>query len=280
MRAEMTRIAGGNDSGKIIESCKQLFNQWCGFDFFLKDNLKVKILAPEEGIAGYERFCNQYFPNYLDEYSDDYAADGYIDTFKAQAFINGTLYGILLRSGAADNPVGWYEIILHEMSHIFCIIHEKDGTNFFYTYCTNDESGAIAARYAIWREFIADYMAAHINPYLHLLPVSELRKEVRLDDTNVFWGSQNAKTSVSSVLTSIFLNKQVYSSNNIDDILLYLSNNRIFASKTILDLYARLLDTIFNQISKEKFWEISVDFIESVGSTYVGLLMWKTASLK
>lgn len=89
----------------------------------------------------------------------------YIDTFGAQAFVNGTLYGILLHSGAADNPAGRYEIILHEMSHIFRIAKEANGANFFHTYCVDDESGVIVAGYAVWREFIADYMAAHITPF-------------------------------------------------------------------------------------------------------------------
>ncbi len=280
MRTEMTRIAGGNDISKIVESCKQLFNQWCGFDFFHEDNLKVKILTSKEGIAGYECFCKQYFPSYLDKYSDDYTAEGYIDTFGAQAFVNGTLYGILLRSGTAENSAEWYDIILHEMSHIFCIAKEANGANFFHSYCIDDENGVIVAGYAVWREFIADYISAHINPFFHWIITDELREQVRLWDQDVFASNKDAKLAVSCLLADIFLNKQVNSSNNMGDILRYLDANRIFSSKAILEYYIILLETIFQQVSKNEFWKISVDFIESVGSAYLGLLVRKTTETR
>lgn len=280
MRAEMTRIVGGNDIGKIIESCKHRFNQWCGFDFFHEDNLKVKILTPEEGIAGYERFCKQYFPSYLDEYSDDYTAEGYIDTFGAQAFVNGALYGILLRSGEANDPPGWYEIVLHEMSHIFCIVHEKGGTNFFRTYCVDSENGAITVGYAVWREFIADYISVRINPFFHWITTGELRERVRFWDRDIFAPTKDAEAAASCLLADIFSNKQVNSFSNARDILQYLNANRIFPSKAILEYYTILLETIFQQVSKNEFWKISVDFIESVGSAYLGLLMHKIMGTK
>jgi len=62
-------LAGGSDICAIIESYKQLFNEACGSNFFHDDNLKAAILQPERGIADYEKFCKQYFPNYFSKKS-------------------------------------------------------------------------------------------------------------------------------------------------------------------------------------------------------------------
>ena len=47
-----------------------------------------------------------------------------MDSFEAQAFINGDVYGILCSLDSDMEPNRWYEIILHELVHIYCTTHE------------------------------------------------------------------------------------------------------------------------------------------------------------
>lgn len=274
------RLAGGGDMPAIIECCKQLFNKACGEDFFREDNFKASILNPEKGIADYKDFCEQYFPNYLSKYSDDYTQDGYVDTFRAQAFVNGDIYGIIIRQDAAERDENLYAIILHEMSHIFCIVREKGGINFFNTYCIDNENKVFAIGYSIWREFIADYMAAHINPFFEPLSIVPLRKSVRFYDDGVVSFTRDSKGSASCLLADIFLSTQICSLKSIKEVLYWLETHNIFKSKLRLSRYNILLELIFLQISKEECWKISLDFIESLGSAYMGIVAWTAVDSK
>jgi len=98
----------------VIEICKQIFNETLGQNFFKDNNLKVAFCNSENSAAVYEEFCKQFFPLYLGE--------GYSrTTYTAQAFTNEIdgVYGILVCLDTGPESGEWYQIILHEMSHIF-----------------------------------------------------------------------------------------------------------------------------------------------------------------
>ena len=48
-----------------------------------RDNTVLAFFTPENGLEVYEQFCREHFPKNLDE---DYKAEGYFQTFAAQAF--------------------------------------------------------------------------------------------------------------------------------------------------------------------------------------------------
>lgn len=128
MKKGIVELAGNDDINAIIECSKQLFNSAVGTDFFHEDNLKIAFFTLENGVSVYEEFCQQFFPKYL---ATDYAQDGYMASFKAQALVNRNIYGILIFQRPNVCTDEWYKIILHEMSHIFCMVHELDGDSFF-----------------------------------------------------------------------------------------------------------------------------------------------------
>ena len=60
-----------------------------------RDNTVLAFFTPNNGLEVYERFCRDYFPKNLDE---DYKAEGYFQSFAAQAFAGGGRYGVMIRS--------------------------------------------------------------------------------------------------------------------------------------------------------------------------------------
>lgn len=258
----------------VIRSCKRFFNDTLNEEFFRDDNLKVTFMTLENGVKVYEAFCRQFFPEYLEE---NYTAPGYMESFTAQAFVNKDVYGILAR---LDTGIefswydSWYEIILHEMSHIFCVVHEIGGENFFEKYCEDKaedstRNGLICAGYAIWREFIADYIAAQINPFFSPLSMRELKKEVSELDKE--WNSTNpkAKTFVSQMLADILLNSKVRQQKNSEAILQLLEKEKVFTSKVPGTSYSGMIRILYKQLLQDECWKINVDFILKLGEEYL-----------
>lgn len=101
-----------------------------GLDFSKDDCLKVAFCTFENRAAVYEDFCTRFFPLYL---AEGYSRD---DFFTAQAFTNADtgIYGILICLDMEQEPSDWYQIILHEMSHLFCLTREIAGDNFTAKY--------------------------------------------------------------------------------------------------------------------------------------------------
>ena len=55
---------------------------------------------PENGVAVYERFCQEHFPNMLEE--TNYKEPGYFASVGAQAFVSDSEYGVLI-----NERIGW-----------------------------------------------------------------------------------------------------------------------------------------------------------------------------
>ena len=264
---------------EIIEYCTSIFNSTVEENFLNGQNLKIEFFNLENGITVYKRFCKQYFPSYLEKYHDDYTQDGYMDSFVAQAFINGDVYGILCSLDADINPNCWYETILHEMTHIYCTTHESGGEKFFEKYCVDENGenpdGTMGAGYAVWREFIAYYWGAELSPFSTSLSLVQVREKVRDIDEDVGAKNPAAKMLVSQMLAYIFRNPTVRQADNVATIFELLKRNRIFASEARMKCYKSLIETVFEQLLKEDYWKISPFFIDDLGSAYIGMLGWR-----
>ncbi len=57
-----------------------------------RQDLRLSGGRNKNGVTVYGQFCKQYFPSYVTKYHDDYTKEGYMDSFAAQAFINGDVY--------------------------------------------------------------------------------------------------------------------------------------------------------------------------------------------
>lgn len=275
-----TDHADKRDLKEIIECCMSIFNSAVGCNFLNAQNLKVEFFHLKNGITVYEQFCKQYFPSYFSKYHDDYTKEGYMGSFVAQAFINCDVYGILCSLDADVEPNCWYEIILHEMAHIYCITHETDGGNFFEKYCFHldekgkaEPNGTMAAGYTVWREFIAYYLGAELAPFSSPLSLARVREKVRDLEKDVDMDNPDTKMLVSQILAHIFQNPTVRRAENAATVYEILEKNRIFASKVRIECYKQLIETIFVQLLKNDYWKISPFFIDDLGSTYIGMLV-------
>lgn len=255
----------------VIEDCKQVFNEEIGEELFSGNNLKVVFFTPDNGIEVYEKFCKEYFPNWQGEV---YKEPGYMESFAAQAFVNKNIYGIMVRMDMTIHPDEWYQIILHEMSHIFCIVKEFNGKNFYSDYYAKLEANTfeksyVGVGYAIWREFIAEYFAATTFKYKDY-SIAEFRDKVRSYDEEI--GEKESKLWLSYMFALIFSQSKIRNAGSVEAVVDYLIKHNIFAEKTIAESYKEIIARLFNQISKDEYWKISYDFIFLLGEDYMSFI--------
>lgn len=265
------------DIEEIIECCKSIFNSVVHEDFLNNQNLQVEFFNAKNGVSIYERFCNQYFPSYVSEYHDNYTEDGYMNSFVAQAFVNGNIYGILCSLDADINPNFWYEAIFHEMTHIYCKTHEFMGKDFFKEYCLGEkeESGVdviIADGYAVWSEFVAYCWGAELDPFSNPLSMRQVREEIRELDAHIVAENAEVKTVVSQMLAHIFRNPDVRNTGSAVTAFELIEKNSVFATKERAKSFQPLITTIFEQLQTDNYVEISPFFMDDLGSAYRGML--------
>lgn len=255
----------------VIEECKLIFNEEIGEELFRENNLKVVFFTPDNGIEVYEKFCEEYFPNWKGEI---YKEPGYMESFTAQAFVNKNIYGIMVCVDMTIHPNQWYPIILHEMSHIFCNVKEFNGNSFYCDYYANLEENTfeksfIGVGYAIWREFIAEYFAATTFKYEDY-SIPELRDRVRSYDEKI--GAKESKLWLSYMFALIFSQSKIRNAGSAEAVVDYLIKHNIFAKSTIAESYKGIIARLLNQISKDEYWKFSCDFIFSLAEDYMSFI--------
>lgn len=257
----------------VIEACKPIFDDAFGLDFSRDDCLKVAFCTFENRAAVYEDFCTRFFPLYL---AEGYNRD---DFFTAQAFTNADtgIYGILICLDTEQEPSDWYQIILHEMSHLFYITREISRDNFNARYPKEKikedlHNGNIYVGYTVWREFIADYIAYQLNPIVGPITLSRLREVVRELDKGIHTDNPDRSVNASQILAYIFVTVKIQEATDIETIFQALERNRIFPSKERCMLYRVIIRLIFHQLEDDFFWEITPQFIEEIGMAYLLLV--------
>lgn len=258
----------------LVHEGSDFFNEAIGEALFNDQNLKVAFYNMDNGADVYTQFCEQYFPRNLDEIHRD---PKHLSSMVAEAFIGDGVYGMLLRLGTNIRREEWPHIILHELSHIFCTVHELGGRNFYQEYCEDDggdtiRNGIINAGYAVWREFIADYIATSISLTERPLSLPAMKKEVHLLEDEVYWGNSEAKKAVSLILAYIFTNRRISQCKSFDQVRDVLSQHRIFKETAQRPFYDRLCLLVYQQLEHDPCWEISLDFIMALGRAYLSII--------
>ena len=187
----------------------EMFNDCLDSDIS-EENVLLEFFTPSTGLEVYERFCEQHFPQMLEE---AYTEDGYFESFGAQAFLNEDEYGVLIREDIDFTLGELLQMFLHEISHLYCSRNEIDGGNFFDKYCmgSGPEDGMMNAGYAIWRETVADILAdSIISEYatITLASVNDIVKEYygKLSPEN-----PESKKAMSLIIVYIMISKEVAS---------------------------------------------------------------------
>lgn len=238
-----------------------------------RDNTVLAFFTPDNGLEIYEQFCQKYFPKNLDE---NYTAEGYFQSFAAQAFVGEGRYGVMIRSDLDFPPAELRRIFLHEISHLFCWENEIEDGGFFDRYCmgSGTEDGMINAGYAIWREAVADIMADSVLSDYTSLTLEDVREEIGRLYHLLSPANPDSKKCMSLIIVYIMLTKEVGGAAE------WYSAETGLKKHLGLDdrmLYA-ILKMVFDNLhqSQSPFWSITPEFIMDLGETYLSLLSFKS----
>lgn len=243
-----------------------MFNECLDSDIS-KENVLLAFFTPENGVAVYESFCRDHFPKLLEE---PYKEEGYFESFGAQAFVNDTEYGVLIREDIDLTLGGVLQMFLHEISHLYCTKNEIEGGGFFDKYCmgSGPEDGMINAGYAIWREAVADIMADSIISEYATTTLSAIKKFVKEYYGEISPANPASKKAMSLIIVYIMISREVASTKDWNE-----ANRAIKRSIRIDEpLLEAMLKQVFDQLHRSPFWEITPEFIMTLGETYVSLL--------
>ncbi len=247
----------------------ELFNDALGSDIS-QDNTVLAFFTPANGITMYESFCERYFPKSL---AEKYKVKGYFEGFAAQAFVEGDLNGVLIRSDPPFADEEWDRIFLHEISHIYCTRNEIEGGCFFDRFCMGEglADGAINSGYAIWREAIADIMADTVANEYTQFNIWDIQDNVQYLYDQMEIENPDSKKIMSVILSQIMLCHEVAGTEQWEEAEAAIKDALFFPESNMMDL----LKLVFDNLHRDPFWKISVEFIMDLGDLYMAVLTRK-----
>ena len=153
---------------QTIEKAICSFNKYFEYCFSL-NNVMIRFFTAENGKEVYEEFAAKYGFQHEEVTKESFVTVG------GEAFAFGyhegqEVDGIMLREEVPLLEL--YHIVLHELSHIYCMREEIEGGHYFKRFCAGNPTtreeiiadGTMNAGYAVWREFIAEYFAQAVDP--------------------------------------------------------------------------------------------------------------------
>lgn len=243
----------------LVECAVNAMNEVFGAEFN-KDNLVVCFHDPDEDVR--DIFMQEF----------GFEVEGTGEDGIAEAFCYGKdgKDGILICRMTDEGRI--VHTLLHELSHIFCIHNEIEGGRFFDRYCMGErsvEDGTINAGYAIWREIIAEVMAKEISPDMTPRKLDEsMQREI---------DHYRKVTSPSNPADKYALSNMIDTIMCLDEVKDGISWTELEKRLTALDTpYMSVVELAFEQLRKQKPYEISSDFIMALGNAF---LFGKTARL-
>ncbi len=254
----------------LINQAFQMFNDQMNTDYSF-DNVDVMLTEAKKADRDIAEFARR-FP---DDTDDIVFTPGYYKMIKGEAFVSEGKVGFIVRTDIEERGAEWLHVVLHELSHIFCATHElKDGSDFYERYCKRSyegsvTEGAINGGYAIWREFIAEFLARLVD--LNMLDYS-LRGNTkyingRLEE--IAGGAPFVKTKKTNLLVDVMTAKEVLGAPDKETAFGKLGKFKRLQTVS----WIKLLNTVYDQLfdDKRNFWEIDFEFIESLGNNYLAL---------
>jgi len=255
---------------QIAYDAMECFSEGMHFDIS-PENTILAFFTPENGIKVYEDLCKRYFPDWLNE---NYSVEGYFNTFAASAFV-GEKYGILIRLDLDMTAADWFEIFLHEISHIYCTVNEIDGGYFFDKYCNQKsdyDNGIINAGYAIWREAVADIMAHTVTWYPSMYTLEYVKPMCLELQAEIYFENPDSKKAVSLFLAYLMLTNEVRNSQSWQQAEQQIREVINFDDEMIYPI----IKSVYQNLQKDDYWTITPDFIMNIGEAYLWLLTNKS----
>ncbi|MCM1508888.1 MAG: hypothetical protein NC177_17410, partial [Ruminococcus flavefaciens] len=203
----------------------------------------------------------------------EYMTEGYFESFAASAFV-GEKYGILIRLDLDMTAAEWFEIFLHEISHIYCSVNEIDGGLFFDRFCNGSkgvEDGIMNAGYAIWREAIADIMAHEVNLYSGMYTLQYVKPYIDELYRSLSHRNPDSKKAMSLILAYLMLTNEIEQSENWQQAEKQICNVMKFDDEMIY----RIVEMVYENLRKSEYWRITSEFVYELGEGYLTLITEK-----
>lgn len=166
----------------------------------------------------------------------------YLNGIAAEALVGEKGSAVLLRTDLQMGNVAIVHTILHELSHIFCVLNEYGGRSFQQEYCHDEENQFLITGYSIWSEFVAEYMARRIEDApafpLRRRKLTPLLRRIRVNNPQ-------AKRALSDYLALVMIGTGADSLP-----------------------FQGMIQLVEKQMSREAYYEISEFFISDLGSMY------------
>ena len=254
----------------FVDAAFGIFNDRIGTDYS-RENIEVKFITAENADKEIPKFLKKY-PEAVEE---QMLEPGYYEYINAEAFVTSKKSGILIRTDIRESGPWWRHIMLHEISHIFCTTHElNDGSLFFKKYCldyaeSSIEDGIINAGYAIWREFIAEYMATLVDSEIRMMTLKQNEKHINEIISDIEAGVSNVKECIEAVMIDTLCTRDVLDAPDKKAAFEKLGRYKKIQSVS----WQALLNTVYDQLhdKNKSVWEINLDFITTLGSNYLAI---------
>lgn len=260
----------------IFLQAMTLFDSKMNYDFS-PDNVMIAFCTLKNIREVYTSFTKRY-----GFHSENRSMESFRSQL-AEAFIGktdidspGHVDGILIRT---DPPVEFDKqeyymlIIVHELAHIFSCANEIKtariaGEGFYDLYCSGAPSssaesitdGQINGGYAVWREFVADYMAGMVLDHPHR-SLKDIKQNLFELASNVKAGNPSAKTSLSRYLSMAFDSTEFKAAK---------TWGNFEAALSSLELpFISVIELIYRHLQHDKYYEITLEFIQELGALYL-----------
>lgn len=236
------------------------------------EDIKIAFFNSDNGIEVCKEFCRKYFPN---QYEMKYTQQDFIDNSAAAAFVSDEYYGILIKTDTGDTYAQIMHTLIHELAHCFCITNEIEGGNFYKKHCETGSEN-ISIGHKIWREAIADiiaekiitrdsfrsieFFAEQINYYYDMIHSSDMGISIQ---------------ALSLVAVATMVSYEVMATNEWSEAKSIITDTTDVKDEKVLNL----LEKIYCNIRKPKYWEISKKFIEELGDIYYAIRVAKMDTL-
>ena len=257
---------------KLVDMAFQIFNDQMDTDYS-RENVDVKLITADTPVDEIAEFLAR-FPDACEEAMFE---PGYYRQIKGEALVTPDRYGIILRTDIEDKGLYWRHLVFHEISHIFCSTHElKDGNSFYKRYCADDTgdsvlNGIVCGGYAIWREFVADFLAILVDVDM---PDPTLRcnaKEFKNELEAIAKGEPFIKMRIKTVLLYTLVTSDMLQEPDKESSLKKLDRFKRLQTKSWKVLLGNVYDQMFDE--DKDFWEIDYEFIKTIGDNYMSVAL-------
>ena len=114
----MDYVSKDNEFIQLLDRAFDIFNQQMDTDYS-RENVEMKLITAKTA----DKEIAEFLKRYPEACEEQMLEPGYYREIKAEAFVTPKRYGIIVRTDIPNQGLQWRHVILHEISHIYCITY-------------------------------------------------------------------------------------------------------------------------------------------------------------